>query len=60
SLGLQGFGIWFGGVGAGRRRRAKKHQTPVQALLSDIGLLRAPKINKKLTKQGGVCILFVN
>ncbi|HGC3321310.1 TPA: hypothetical protein ACIYGJ_005590, partial [Escherichia coli] len=30
SLGLQGFGIWFGGVGADRRRRAKEHQTPVQ------------------------------
>lgn len=30
SLGLQGFDIWFGGVGADRRRRAKEHQTPVQ------------------------------
>ncbi len=39
SLGLQGFDIWFGGVGADRRRRAKEHQTPVQALLSDIGYL---------------------
>ncbi|OOK22046.1 hypothetical protein BMT91_26290, partial [Escherichia coli] len=27
---MQGFDIWFGGVGADRRRRAKEHQTPVQ------------------------------